>query len=1385
MRKADTACALLTLFLVCVPAFTQSSNGSLSGTVSDAAKALIPGVTVTTTNVETGVVSTGITNESGTYNVPSLLPGVYKVTAELPGFQTQTFTDVRLGNAAQVRLNFTLSVATLNTTVEVTISADRLLLESASSVGGVLTEKTVRDLPVVGVMGNDVLNQVRTLPGLNLSNDLVLQANDSKLAGVSAANVNIQRDGVDASAAGRWPAGIQSATIINPDLVGEIRMILSPVDAELGRGNAQIQVQTRSGTNKFRGAAVWNIRNSAFDPNTWANNRIQPAPATRDWTNLNQYTVSAGGPIIKNRTFFFALWDGLLPATRTNVNAIVLTPCARNGIFRYYDNWSNANALAPVNPSVQTPTRPVVDQLGNPLPPTTNPNGTPHNGILRYASVFGPLLNTPTRPDCSDAAVDTTAAPWDANRSQVDPTGYVKKMLGVMPTPNNYEVGEGLNTAGFRWVRSQRGSQNRFGFGAADVRKQLNVKIDHNFSAKHKINATWSYERVNADYAQRVWPFGFDGISHREPQVLTINFTSTISPTLLNEARWGMRRTGTNTQHGLANPATSKDAIGFIPNVAGIPILPQLGMKTTSWTTDTTNFVPVICICGGQPNLSSQMGNLFNGNISESTPLYSYTDSITWTRGKHSFKGGGELRFGHSRFGDDVDGNNWSAYARVFGGETPLAPIQNIDAAHIPGLQGAVTAGNNLAMRSLLALLSGSLQQVTQLNWLSSASSLDKFTDYRTSIQRIRQLNQNEASAFFKDDWKVSRHWTVNVGLRWDYYGVPWVSNGLTAAPVGGGNALFGVSGRGFDSWMKSLPLGAAYDPNLLTQITFVGPDSPNAKLSVWPKDKNNFGPALGFAWQIPWFGEGQTTLRGGYQISYLSGGGRLNTINTALANPPGSSYNAIFTGATGLEYLDLTKLNSIVPVPVGVKPMEPIRITDRSVSLSAFDPNYTTPYVQNLTMALTRNVGRNLTLDARYIGTLSRKLYDSINLNSANFLYNGLKEAFDAARAGGESPLLDQMFKNVNIAGTGLSGAEQLRRAQASQIQSNLANGNYSALATTLSTLNYSKANGINSTLPDIPPNVQGAVLRINGFPENFIKTSPQFNNATLFTNMGNTNYHSLQAQATLRSIAGVDFQASYTWSKLLGTMGSPSYTDPVNRNIDYTLQPGDRRHDFRTNGSLELPIGPGKLFARNSSGLLARFIEEWQMTWILDLSSGAPANIIAQNNLYANGVPDIVGNFDRHGQVFWNDGETNGNYFGGKYHKVKDPQCLTIAPSLQNACTLSAVADQNENIILQNPRPGTRGTLGQNVIELAGLWTFDTSLAKRIKISETKRLQFRLDAANVFNHPQTANPPATGGTAIPGNADLSINSTGATFGNISTKTGNRTFQAQLRLEF
>jgi hypothetical protein len=427
--------------------------------------------------------------------------------------------------------------------------------------------------------------------------------------------------------------------------------------------------------------------------------------------------------------------------------------------------------------------------------------------------------------------------------------------------------------------------------------------------------------------------------------------------------------------------------------------------------------------------------------------------------------------------------------------------------------------------------------------------------------------------------------------------------------------------------------------------------------------------------------------------------------------------------------------------------------------------------------------MGQNVTLDVRYIGTLSRKLYDSVPLNAPNFLYNGLKEAFDAARSGGESELLDRMFNGINIAGAGYgavgttfngvrqTGALHLRSATVSQLRNNLANGNYNALAETLSTLNYSQAGGRNASLPPIPADVTGAVLRLNGFPENFIKTNPQYGNAGFETNMGRTNYHSLQSQVTLRPTFGVNLQASYTWSKLLGYDGP--YTNPVDRRPDYTLQVGDRRHDFKTNGTFGLPLGPQRLLFGNTSGVVARLIEDWQMSWILNLGSGDPANIQAQNMLYSNGVPDIVGPFDpKAGKVQWADGARAGNYFGEAFGKVRDPQCSSIAADLRSACTLNAVADSSGTVILRNPLPGTRGNLGRNVIELPGSWTLDAAVTKGFRITETKRLQFRMDAINIFNHPEPAAP--------------TLNINGDTpFGNIASKAGTRQFQLQMRLDF
>ncbi|PYS30403.1 MAG: hypothetical protein DMG11_05340 [Acidobacteria bacterium] len=1380
MRRLCATAVLLSLLLA-GPAFTQSSNARVSGTIDDATRAVLPGVTVTATNTATGVVTTVLTNEAGAYNFASLTPGVYTVSAELPGFRTRSYTDVELGNAQSLRLNFTLTVGSLNTDVEVTVAVDSLLATSSSSVGSVLSEARIQALPIVG---NNVLGLLDTLPGTRMDANGVT----GTFAGLGTRSVNVTRDGMESSGAARnMQAGMSTSTFMSPDLIGEMRLILAPVDAEMGRGNGQMQVFTKSGTNQFKGSAALYIRNSALDANTWGNNRaVDPItgawkPLTKDWVNRNEYSGSLGGPIVKNKTFFFALWDGLLVSERAIQNPLVLTPCAQNGVFRYFDNWNNGNALQATQATGGTPTIAVVDGLGTPVRPATNPDGSPYTGALRYASVFGPLANTPARADCSDAQVQGN--PWDAYRKAMDSTGFVKQLLGKMPLPNNYEIAnsDGLNTAGYRWVRAMHGgNEGIFSFGGTGVaRKQINVKLDHNLNTMHKVAGTYTYENSSGGANLMTWPDTFGGSRSRHPQHLSLTFTSTLSPAIVNEARAGMRRTGFTQWNGLNNPDTGGAGQKFFPNYAGYPVYLGLGLNQVNF------------------QANSPLGGGNTQTFEDHTAMWQYGDTLSWTKGTHAFKFGGEIRRGAS-WGLDA-GIGITAIPRAIGGDLATSAISAtaISTTNMPGLAGTTAAGNNVRMRNLLSFLAGSLGSITQYYYMQSPTKLDAWDDYKTYAGKIRDIHGNEFSVFFKDDWKVSKSLTLNLGLRYDYLGVPYEVNGLMPLPIGGGAAAFGISGRSFNDWMSP---GRRAD---LTVFQYVGKNSPNPNIPWYPNDWNNFGPAVGFAWQVPWFGAGKTTVRGGCQVTYQIGDGYSSIVQETSA--PGSSQNVTYIGDSNANaYLDLTKLPSLIPVPVPTGPLQPIDIRERSQGLFIPDPNLVTPYAQNLTLSITRSIGSNVSLDVRYSGTLGRKQRSaSNNINVPNFRSNGLKDAFDAVRSGGESALLNQMFNGINIAGAGFGPVGTtfnavpqtagLHMRSSSTFNANLANGNYTALATTLNTLNY--ANAFNPTLPLIPAGVQGAVMRYSGlFPENFIATNPQFGGVNLMTNNISNNYHSLNAQITLRPVRGISTQTTYTWSKNMGA-GFPGtdglgqvFTDPLNRRADYAVLPDTRVHDFRTNGTLALPIGPNQLLFGNSSGVVARIIEGWQLSWIANMNTGQPlsiatlANNVGVNQLYNNGTPDIVGPFDIKGGKVQFLGGPNGSYFDpASFRVVRDPQCgaVTTSQNLRTSCTLNAIADATTGqILLQNPLPGTRGTLGQRVVEGPGRWRFDAGLGKSFKLTESKSLQFRVDARNVLNHPE---PNPTG---------LVTNINDVNFGlitgvNAKSETSFREVQAQLRFNF
>ena len=1486
MRK--TLGALLLCLLVGQFAFSQGGNSQLGGVATDATGALLPGVTITVTNVDTSVANTAITNESGAYNFPALQPGAnYSVSASLPGFQRKTVTRLNIGVAVTVRQDFQLEVATQVTTVDVSIEANELLTTNTQSVGEVLNQERVADLPIVG---NDVLSLIGLMPGVRGN------AEDANFAGVGDMAINTVRDGLSVSD-GRFASGVFSTTFINPDLVGEIRIVLTPVDAEMGRGNGQVIINTRSGTNKYSGAAQWDIRNTALQPNTWGNNNdLDPvtgawSPTEPNWSNTHHYTVSFGGPIVRNKTFFYALWDQQLQYQRNVVTASVMTDAARNGIFRFFPGWVNGNSTT--NTTVSSTTSPagvgagqiaVVDAIGNPLRPTTNPNGTPYTGQLTCISVFGPIKadGTPFTPaDCPDGTIITGT--WDSRRPVMDTTGYIAKVLGVMPRANYFGTGDGLNQAGYRFTRTRRGNQGAavtIGTDSETDRKQINLKIDQNFNANHKLAANWSYERNDTFSDQPNWPDGIPYFTQRYPQVFTANLTSTLSPVLLNEGRFGIRYSRAN----IAAPHEEQ----FYPNK-------DVVQEALQWTLPVAGYNVTLNPGAGNYAFGGTANGIFNTNPGQyngnTSYLYNYADTISWTHGRHAFKFGAEYRHtvsnGYNNIG--AGGGVRIPFARVIGGsDTNNTSELNTAGSTQNGTNGNLlpasvlsNSGNALSNRTnavnMLYFMAGSISGVQSLYWIDEADDVatGNWESVVTQPRKFRDTVENELSFFAKDDWKITRNLTLNVGLRWDWYGSPYIGSGFTSTTVDQGYGLFGINQNAadiFSNWLRpgntflsgygpnslvdplactqgvsngpNLPVSSC-DPSKLTTIEFVGPKTPNPDRLAYPNDMNNFGPAVGFSYNTNFFKGKPTTIRGGYQMTYggsgrVVGGGGTTASETVIASSPGSLLNATTVNNDfNNKYLNLTNIPELVPVRATIPPGGTIPIYG-TANFSSIDKNFVTPYTQNFNLSVTTAVTNRLTVDLRYIGTRSLKQQSSVNLNINNVYFNDeLFNALEMTRQGLNAPLFDQMFAGLNLnpnttgygaigtcvtAAAGAPGAGQegcsatqvmqhgsahLRRS--GTFRTDLANGNYLGVAGNL------MGNGPNGTtgLQSLPTGLTGVnnrrLLR-NGcdrlaagltsiatrcFQEDYMVMNPQLGTPTFVTNGNSSNYHSLQTQVTLRPTFGLNLQGTYTWSKNLGISGNA--TDPTHRNADYTLTANDRRHDFRLNGTAELPIGPNKLFFGNTSGWVARMIERWQTSMIFTWNSGTPTDITAQDMFYDNGTPDIVGPFPfRSGHVEWN-GENNasgtlhgGTYFGSPnpFISIDDPQCTSVGNvvdsqgynlfnSSDGNCTLNATALRNSDgtpgqIVFQTPRPGKRGTLGQSFIEQRGVWTLDANLSKTFQLTESKSLQVRIDTTNVLNHPQ---PGAVNFDSSSANFGLITGNTG--------KTGTRSFQGSLRLTF
>ncbi|MEX2260413.1 MAG: carboxypeptidase regulatory-like domain-containing protein [Bryobacteraceae bacterium] len=309
---------LLTLAVVTVivagPVFSQSA-GTIQGVVSDNTGAVIPGARVAVTNVETGAQSKATANAVGFYTVPALNPGIYTVACESEGLAPSEHPNLRLEVAQTMRVDFRLNLGTVTEVVEV--SAAAVLLQSEKTdVGQVIDSKRILEMPL---NGRNYLQLAQFAVGVLPSRDLGKGTRHDgeqggeggfRAMGMHAAQNNILLDGNDNSSRNSGgPLGFQSQAVKPPvDAVAEFKVVTNNTSAEYGyRTGAKVIVSTKSGTNEFHGSLYEFLRNDALDgTNFFANRSGAKKPSFRQ----NQYGATFGGPLIKNKMFAFASWQG-------------------------------------------------------------------------------------------------------------------------------------------------------------------------------------------------------------------------------------------------------------------------------------------------------------------------------------------------------------------------------------------------------------------------------------------------------------------------------------------------------------------------------------------------------------------------------------------------------------------------------------------------------------------------------------------------------------------------------------------------------------------------------------------------------------------------------------------------------------------------------------------------------------------------------------------------------------------------------------------------------------------------------------------------------------------------------------------------------------------
>jgi Carboxypeptidase regulatory-like domain len=1288
-KRAICLFAVLTL-LASIAAAQASSQ--LNGSVTDPSGATVAEANITLTETATGSHRSSTSNASGLYQFLDVAPGNYKLEASAAGFAPFLAPNVTLVVKTPSTINIKFQVA--GGTTKVTVEAEALLINRTdASLGNVLENNQIAELPIAD---RNVVYLLSLQPGVAYLGGAAEtnQATDTRsgaVNGVRSDQSNVTLDGIGVNDQNN---GYAFTSVLNtpPDSIEEFRVTTANSNADSGYSSGgQVALVTKSGTNTFHGSAYEYNRNTIFSANDpfLKNSQLSSGESnTAPKLLRNVFGATIGGPIMKNRLFFFANYEGRRDAEGSSTLRNVPSATLRAGVLMYLC----------ADPT-QCPGGSVQGIDNNPYPVQPGYYG------LNFTQIKG-----------------------------MDPEGIgvnqaVLKILNQYPAANEFNAGDGSNTLGFRFSPNVDRSFNTY-----------ITRLDYHLTSN---GSETLFARGQIQNFKEPGPQQFPGQPAAtnfldDSKGLTVGLSSIISPRLINDFHWGFIRQGQQYGGTSVNPGVFLNGIDNL-----VP-----------FTRPTTAFVPV-----------NQL-----------------SDSLSWTRGNHSFQFGTDLfliRSNHISYLNSFSDVQTNVVYLDTGG------IANDNSPLDPGNHGYPKVDHNFGPNydSATGIVMGILAE---------GDGIYNFARNGTALPQGQAINRryaiNDYEFFGQDNWRITHRLTVTYGLRWVLEAPPYETNGYQVAPcvqaAGGGCTKQNVA-----AWFNhSAQLATAGQPaNSAGEIGFVLGGPKNNGPGLWNWDHKDFSPRIAVAW-APDTGDGwaskilgkkdQFSIRGGYSIMYDHFGVPIVNsfdqngsfgLSTRLGNSAGSvtasnapRFSCLIPGSSGQSCLPTPcpNLNNpgclFGPPPAGGFPNIP---SNTAFAINwGLDQSVKTPYTHMFNFSLQRQITSRSSLQVAYVGSIGRRLPMQVDMAMPTNLNDPASNTryFQAATMLSKLAAVPNPQSTTGV-GTDVNSVapvpffEHLFPAWAGVATQN---------ALTNNGLNCNTANITGGVLPGHPTATQNIYEIWNCFPHNetltlkyldlpntLLQLSPalpnskygpyalyhdQFSSLYAWRNIGTSDYNALQVTYNARWGSNLQGQFNYTFSKSLDEASAAERIGPyegtggtgndlngggiVINSWDPLALRGlsdfNAFHQLNANLVYQLPFGKGQRLMENASPALNAVVGGWHVSGIFRWTSGFPITI-------DNGFTWATN---------WNiEGDAEPN---GPAPKASNPKNVIV----DGVSGPDIFADPTAALAAFRPEwPGESGVRNNVIGE--GMFDIDTGVSKDFSLGEQRRLEFSWQAFNATN--------------------------------------------------